>query len=129
MPSLSIRLLLFGLAVVVLFLALLWPSASDPFSATSVEAFHFATYLTNRSVRSWEHGVWTQALLEVHNAELTVFASDPFPNGQVPPVPQDLLESVPGLASAAAYINTSGTLLSDGGGTRDLRGAFNSTRS
>ncbi|KIW46483.1 uncharacterized protein PV06_02153 [Exophiala oligosperma] len=38
--------------------------------------------------RSWELGTLTQALLELEAPELTVFASNPFPEGQIPPVVQ-----------------------------------------
>lgn len=104
------------LPVLFLLAGLFWPTATIPFSATDIEDFHLKHYLINRTIRSWEEGVWTQALLEVHNPELTVFAADPFPHGHVPQIPQDVLSKVPGLAGAATYIQVNGTLLCDGGG-------------
>ena len=105
-----------GLAVSFLLARLLWPLANVPFSAVDVEAYHFENYLTNSSIRSWEEGVYTQALLELYNPELTVYASNPFPDGQLPSVPDDVGGTIPGLASAAAYIDVDGTLLCDGEG-------------
>jgi hypothetical protein len=128
MPSLFMKLLLPGLTIIVLLTAFLWSPPSIPFSAANVEAFHVETYLRNGSIRSWEEGVWTQALIEIHNPELTVYASEPFPSGQIPSVPNDMLDTVPGLASAAAYIDTGGALLCDGGGTRDILRSPNLSR-
>jgi hypothetical protein len=111
-----------GVPVVVLLAALFWPSSiPEPFSAADIEAYQVSKYLTDGTVRSWEEGVWTEALLEVHNPELTVFAKDPFPRGRPPRVPDGPLETVPGLASAARYIQTDGDLLCDGEGTNQTR--------
>jgi hypothetical protein len=113
--ALTLQLSTAALPLCVILIAWLRSSPSIPFSATSIESFHTTHYLTNRTIRSWEAGAWTQALLEIHNPELTVFATNPFPHGRLPRVPCDL-HRVPGLASAAAYIQVNDTLLCDGGG-------------
>lgn len=100
----------------VLPVALLWPSTGLPYDADRVESFHFKHHLLNSSIRSWEEGVWTEALLEVHNPELTIFSSNPFLGGEMTGVPEDAIDSVAGLASAARYIWTNGTLLCEGEG-------------
>ncbi|KPI37088.1 uncharacterized protein AB675_3704 [Cyphellophora attinorum] len=105
-----------ALSLCVSLIAWLRSKPSNPFSTADIEPFHISHYLSNNTIRSWEQGVWTQALLEVHNPELTVFATNPFPHGRLPMVPCDL-HSVPGLASAAAYTQVNGTLLCDGGGS------------
>lgn len=111
-----------GVALVALIYAFLWLPSEIPFSVADVEAYNSAFYLANGSLRSWEEGVWTQALLELHNPELTVYARDPFPGGYMPRVPHDFLDTVPGLASASRYIDTNGTLLCFGEGNLNASG-------
>jgi hypothetical protein len=63
---------------------------------------------------SWEIGTYSQALLEFFNPEVTVFGTDPFPEGKLPPLKFDVPE---GLRYAQPFIETeSHHLLIDGGG-------------
>lgn len=68
--------------------------------------------------RSWELGTLTQALLELEAPELTVFASNPFPEGQIPPVVQP--DNVRALKYARSNIWTNHShLLFNGEGEHD----------
>src|ERR1700709_1368529 len=53
--------------------------------------------------KSWEHGVFCEALLEIMNPELSVFAPkevDPFPDGEIPKLGKDEVETVAALVWA-----------------------------
>ncbi len=55
--------------------------------------------------KSWEHGVFCETLLEVMNAELSVFAPngvDPFPDGQLPKLGKVDLEKCSALRWASS---------------------------
>jgi hypothetical protein len=65
--------------------------------------------------RSWEFGTLVEALLEFHNPELTVFASDAFPSGLIPQLNE--ADEVEALAYAKNVIWVNDTdLLIDGEG-------------
>lgn len=115
MASLWLKAAAAGLAISLCLARFRWPFSPPPFSAADVEAYHFHKHLANGTLRSWEEGVYTQSLLEIYNPELTVYASNPFPGGQLPSIPQDV-STYPGLARAAAYIDVDGILLCDGEG-------------
>jgi len=51
-------------------------SGYDVYTATQV--------MIDDASHSWEWGTAAEALLELYNPELSVFGSDPFPNGQIP---------------------------------------------
>ncbi|KAI1616661.1 family 88 glycosyl hydrolase [Exophiala viscosa] len=66
--------------------------------------------------RSWEFGTLSQALLELRNPELTVFGTQPFPNGYLPEVSEP--DNVDGLRYAQAVIRVNHSdLLIDGEGS------------
>lgn len=62
---------------------------------------------------SWEHGTVAEALLELHNPELSVFGENPFPGGKLPLVE---VEKTPGLKYAKRMIRTGQQTLIDGDG-------------
>lgn len=104
-------------AALALIIAYLTGVTSDAtINATAIEAFHQAQYIDKGLIKSWEEGAHVEALLELHNPELTVFGSSPFPGGLLPALAAQSVEGLPGLASAAAYIWTNGTLLSESEG-------------
>jgi hypothetical protein len=43
-----------------------------------------AQAMVNLASHSWEYGTAAEALLELYNPELSVFGSNPFPNGKIP---------------------------------------------
>ena len=68
------------------------------------------------STGSWERGTVAEALLELYNPELTVFASEAFPNGNLPSISP---ENISSLRYALQYIRTDGeTLQHDDGKSR-----------
>ena len=60
------------------------PPASYGFDVRKVLSLNLAT-----ATRSWELGACAEALLELDNPELTVFAADPFPGGKLPQIVED----------------------------------------
>lgn len=68
--------------------------------------------------KSWEYGTLAQAMLELQNPSLTVFASEPFPHSELPLVHDPSM--VLGLQYARSVIQTNNTdLLVDGEGKKD----------
>ena len=55
----------------------------------------------NLAKASWEYGTVAEALIELHNPELSVFAADPFPNARIP---RPNVDATPGLVYAKRYI-------------------------
>ncbi|KAH0844595.1 glycosyl hydrolase family 88 [Fonsecaea pedrosoi] len=102
-----------SLAVAVM-AVIIWTPLSPPdagFEPQPVLAKAYA--LTSRS---WEFGTLTEALLEFYDGYLTVFGSHPFPQGQIPRIPDP--SKVEGLAFARGVIWTNGSdLLVDGEGS------------
>ncbi len=47
-------------------------------------AYTAAQVMVDKASHSWEWGTASEALLELYNPELSVFGSNPFPNGQIP---------------------------------------------
>ncbi|KAF2964581.1 hypothetical protein GQX73_g8987 [Xylaria multiplex] len=62
---------------------------------------------------SWEFGAFSESLLEWHNPNLSVFGASPFPDGKIPVVQVEQVES---LSYAKLYIQTGSTTLVDGDG-------------
>ncbi|KAI0406429.1 hypothetical protein F4802DRAFT_557496 [Xylaria palmicola] len=65
------------------------------------------------ATHSWEFGAFSESLLEWYNPELSVFGASPFPDGGIPIVQVDRVES---LAYALPHIWTNATTLIDGDG-------------
>ena len=63
---------------------------------------------------SWECGALSEALLELFNPELSVFADDPFPSGRLPMFEDGA--RVPGLSYARQHIVRHGPTLADAEG-------------
>ena len=68
------------------------------------------------TTRSWEYGALTEALLELYNPELTVFAETPFPKNEIP---KPLLDYVPALQYVKSFISTDAESLINGEGGSD----------
>jgi hypothetical protein len=113
-----------GVAVALVSLSWLWQTPRPLFDTDKIEDFHYQHHLRNGSIRSWEEGVYTEALLELHHPELTVFGRTPFPGGHMPSVPSNAIDNVPGLASAARYIRVNETLLCEGEGSAAPRDRY-----
>ncbi|KAK8087844.1 hypothetical protein PG997_002805 [Apiospora hydei] len=65
------------------------------------------------ATHSWEYGTFAEALLEWHHPQYSVFGPDPFPNGKVPVLQVDDVQS---LAYAKPHIWTNQSTLVDGDG-------------
>ncbi|GAW16575.1 hypothetical protein ANO14919_060070 [Xylariales sp. No.14919] len=65
------------------------------------------------ATHSWEFGAFSEALLEWYDPDLSVFGASPFPDGKVPVVQADQVES---LSYAQPHIWTNSTTLVDGDG-------------
>jgi hypothetical protein len=72
----------------------------------AAEAIDLATH-------SWEHETLVEALLELHNAELSILDSDPFPGGHFPLIENS---NIAALSYAKPHIRTNETILMDGEG-------------
>ncbi len=68
------------------------------------------------ATHSWEFGAFSESLLEWYNPDLSVFGAAPFPDGKIPVVQVDQVES---LSYAQPHIWTNSTTLVDGDGTQD----------
>ncbi|KAL7908036.1 Six-hairpin glycosidase-like protein [Trichoderma velutinum] len=74
------------------------------------DAYAASQVMVDKSSHSWEWGTAAEALLELYNPELSVFGSNPFPNGKVPQADP----STSALAYAKQFINrNSQTLVND----------------
>ena len=62
---------------------------------------------------SWEYGAAAEALIELHNPELSVFAVDPFPAARIP---ESTVDAIPGLTYAKKHICTDKRTLIDADG-------------
>ncbi|KAL9633102.1 MAG: hypothetical protein Q9164_004899 [Protoblastenia rupestris] len=86
-------------------------------TARERDAFN-VTMIMERACRlashSWEYGTAAEALIELHNPELSVFSQHPFPGGKLPLVD---VEKTPGLKYAKALIRTGQQTLIDGDGS------------
>lgn len=65
------------------------------------------------ATHSWEYGTFSEALLEWHTPQYSVFGSDPFPNGKVPVLQ---VGDVQALSYAKPYIWTNQSTLVNGDG-------------
>jgi hypothetical protein len=61
-----------------------------------------AQVMINTASQSWEWGTAAEALLELYNNELSVFGSNPFPNGKIP----NADPGITALAYAKPFIST-----------------------
>ena len=74
-------------AVSTLLLALL---SSTAIASTAAEVnpgfdvYKAAQVMTDKASHSWEWGTAAEALLELYNNDLSVFGTNPFPNGKIP---------------------------------------------
>ncbi|KAK6544755.1 hypothetical protein TWF694_001439 [Orbilia ellipsospora] len=66
-----------------------------------------AQVMIDKSAQSWEWGTTAEALLELYNPQLSVFGSDPFPNGKIPSADP----GITALAYARAFISTASQTL------------------
>lgn len=67
------------------------------------------------ATHSWEFGTFSEALLEWYDPHLSVFSATPFPDGKIPVVQVDQVES---LSYAQPHIWTNSTTLIDGDGKK-----------
>ncbi|TGJ75327.1 hypothetical protein E0Z10_g11009 [Xylaria hypoxylon] len=65
------------------------------------------------ATHSWEFGAFSESLLEWYDPDLSVFSTSPFPDGKIPVVQVDRVES---LSYALPHIWTNSTTLIDGDG-------------
>ena len=65
------------------------------------------------SSHSWEYGTAAEALLELHNPELSVFGDNPFPEDKLP---SPLVADIPSLLYARQFIRVDNETLIDGDG-------------
>lgn len=72
-------------------------------------AFSAAQIMIDRASHSWEWGTASEALLELYNPELSVFSSNPFPNGKVP----NANPSIVALEYAKQFINVNSQVFVD----------------
>ncbi|KAH9224959.1 hypothetical protein DL95DRAFT_431046 [Leptodontidium sp. 2 PMI_412] len=66
------------------------------------DVYEAAQVMMNKASHSWEWGTAAEALLELYNNELSVFSSNPFPNGKIPSVSANTLA----LSYAKQFIST-----------------------
>jgi hypothetical protein len=66
-----------------------------------------AQVMIDKSAHSWEWGTTAEALLELYNNELSVFGSNPFPNGKIPSADPGITS----LAFARPFISTDSQVL------------------
>ena len=66
------------------------------------DVYSAAQVMMDKSAHSWEWGTAAQALLELYTSEVSVFGSNPFPNGKIPSVSADILA----LSYAKQFIST-----------------------
>lgn len=91
---------------------------SSPFDASGQAAIGFDAHRVmsracEQASHSWEYGTAAEALLQLHNPELSIFGMNPFPNGKIPS--PDILKT-PGLLYAKKFIRLGRKTLIDGGG-------------
>jgi len=67
----------------------------------------------NLASHSWEYGTAAEALLEWFDPSLSVFGTNPFPDGQVPSVDWTQVDS---LSYVRPFISTNSQILVDGDG-------------
>ncbi|PVH74821.1 Six-hairpin glycosidase [Cadophora sp. DSE1049] len=66
------------------------------------DVYSAAQVMMNKASHSWEWGTAAEALLQLYNNELSVFATNPFPNGKIPTVSASTLA----LSYAKQFIST-----------------------
>lgn len=101
-------------------LALLGGAATVAAAATGdvdagYNAFQTAQEMVNIASHSWEWGTAAEALLELYNPELSVFATTPFPNGAVPKASPSTFA----LTYARQFINRNSQVLVDNSAVGD----------
>lgn len=91
-------------------------SSSSSSSTSNVAGFDVDQVLSvaqKLSSHSWEYGFLAESLLEYYSPTLSVFGSDPFPNGKVP---KPTVSGVKALTYVKPFISTSGNTLANGDG-------------
>ncbi|EHK19940.1 uncharacterized protein TRIVIDRAFT_156047, partial [Trichoderma virens Gv29-8] len=78
-------------------------------------AYAAAQVMVNKASHSWEWGTAAEALLELYNPELSVFGSNPFPNGKVPQASPNTFA----LEYAREFINRNSQVLVDNSAVGD----------
>ncbi len=91
---------------------------SSPPAASGQASIHFDIHQVmnnacEQASHSWEYGTAAEALLQLHNPELSIFSKDPFPGGKIPS--PDILK-MPGLLYAKNFIRLGQNTLIDAGG-------------
>ncbi|KAH6710676.1 hypothetical protein BKA61DRAFT_694331 [Leptodontidium sp. MPI-SDFR-AT-0119] len=66
------------------------------------DVYEAAQVMMSKASHSWEWGTAAEALLELYNNEISVFSSNPFPNGKIPSVSANTLA----LSYAKQFIST-----------------------
>jgi hypothetical protein len=79
------------------------------------DVFSAAQVMIDKASHSWEWGTGAEALLELYNNELSVFGSNPFPNGLIPSADPGIIS----LAFAQPFINTDAQVLVDNSAVGD----------
>lgn len=69
------------------------------------------------ATHSWEYGAFSEALLEWYNPDSSVFGKSAFPDGKVPVLQVDQVQS---LSYVLPHIWTNSTTLVDGDGRRSV---------
>lgn len=97
-------------ALLSLLLALLARTANADDINSGFDVSAAAQVMVDLASHSWEWGTAAEALLELYNGELSVFGSNPFPNGQIPNADHGTFA----LAYAQSFIDTGAqTLVAD----------------
>jgi hypothetical protein len=78
-------------------------STQTPISHLQLDISKVASHAKSLAKNSWEYGTAAEALLELHNPELSVFGDDPLPADKIPYAPFHEVES---LEFAKSYIRT-----------------------
>jgi len=87
---------------VTLLLAVLSTTCVADVVNSGFDVYSAAQVMIDKSSHSWEWGTTAEALLELYNNEFSVFASNPFPNGKIPSVSDNILA----LSYAKQFIST-----------------------
>lgn len=79
------------------------------------DVYKAAQVMADKASHSWEWGTAAEALLELYNEDLSVFGSDPFPNGKIPSVDP----GISALTYAKPFINRDSQVLVDNSAAGD----------
>jgi hypothetical protein len=90
---------------------------------TNFDAQNILLHGLELTSHSWEYGALVQAMLELENASIAVFGTDPFPSGRLPV--HDVFSDVPSLQYARTVIWTNDSDLLTGGDGKWIYSCFN----